>query len=92
MVSLKIGVLGFFVQLMLLLSIFDIYFKSPIISGIPDQQIDYDPPADRLVLFVADGLRSDTFYNYANGNSIYFKYLTTYSKYIKILFLYPIVM
>lgn len=75
MVSLKIGILGFFAQLMLLLSIFDIYFKSPIISGIPDQQIDYEPPADRLVLFVADGLRSDTFYNYANGNSIYFKYL-----------------
>jgi len=73
-VNLKILILGFFVQSMLLLSIFDIYFKSPIISGIPDQQIDYEPPADRLVLLVADGLRADTFYNYANGNSQYFKY------------------
>lgn len=73
MVSLRISILGFIAQLMLLLSIFDIYFKSPINSGIPDQQIDYEPPADRLVLFVADGLRADTFYNYANGNSIYFK-------------------
>lgn len=73
MVSLRISILGFFAQLILLLSIFDIYFKSPINSGIPDQQIDYEAPADRLVLFVADGLRADTFYNYANGNSIYFK-------------------
>lgn len=75
MIDLKIAVLGFFVQLILLISIFDIYFKSPIINGIPDQRVDYDPPADRLVLFVGDGLRADTFYNYANGNSIYFKYL-----------------
>lgn len=74
MVSLRNVVLGFFVQLMLLVSIFDIYFKSPIISGVPVQQVDYEPPADRLVLFVSDGLRADTFYNYANGNSVYFKY------------------
>jgi len=67
-------ILGLFVQLILLLSIFDIYFKSPIISGIPDQHVDFEPPADRLVLFVADGLRADTFYNYVNGDSLYFKY------------------
>uniref|UniRef100_A0A2S2NAG3 GPI ethanolamine phosphate transferase 1 n=1 Tax=Schizaphis graminum TaxID=13262 RepID=A0A2S2NAG3_SCHGA len=75
MVDLKISILGLFAQLILLLSIFDIYFKSPIISGIPDQHVDYKPPADRLVLFVGDGLRADTFYNYANGNSQYFKNL-----------------
>jgi len=74
MVNFKILILGLFAQLILLLSIFDIYFKSPIISGIPDQHVDYEPPADRLVLFVGDGLRADTFYNYANGNSQYFKY------------------
>lgn len=74
MVSLKTAILGFFVQLMLLLSIFDIYFKSPIINGIPDQQVDYEPLADRLVLIIADGLRADTFYNYSFGNSQYFKY------------------
>jgi len=74
MVNWAILILGFFAQLILLLSIFDIYFKSPIISGIPDQHVDYAPPADRLVLFVGDGLRADTFYNYANGNSLYFKY------------------
>lgn len=74
MANIKIIILGFFVQLILLFSIFDIYFKSPIISGIPDQQIDYKPPADRLVLFVADGLRADSFYDYTDGNSVYFKY------------------
>ncbi|XP_025204049.1 GPI ethanolamine phosphate transferase 1 [Melanaphis sacchari] len=75
MVNLKISILGLFTQLILLLSIFDIYFKSPIISGIPDQHVDYEPPADRLVLFTGDGLRADTFYNYANGNSLYFNNL-----------------
>lgn len=75
MVHLRIAILGFFTQLTLLLSIFDIYFKSPINSGIPDQQVDFEPPADRLVLFVADGLRADAFYNYVNGNSVYFKYV-----------------
>jgi len=74
MIDLKISILGLFAQVILLLSIFDIYFKSPIISGIPDQNVDYKPPADRLVLFVGDGLRADTFYKYANGSSLYFKY------------------
>lgn len=73
MATLKIAVLGICVQVMLLLSVFEIYFKSPIISGIPVQRVDYDSPADRLILFIADGLRSDTFYNYINGNSVYFK-------------------
>lgn len=74
MASGKVMVLGFLAQLILLLSVFDIYFKSPIISGIPDQQIDYDPLADRLVLIVADGLRSDTFYNHIKTNtSVYFR-------------------
>ncbi|VVC45401.1 Alkaline-phosphatase-like, core domain,Alkaline phosphatase-like, alpha/beta/alpha,GPI ethanolamine [Cinara cedri] len=75
MASIKIAILGFFAQFILLLSIFDIYFKSPIITGIPDQQIDYEPPADRLVLFVGDGLRADSFYDYVDGDSIYFKNL-----------------
>ncbi|CAB0011765.1 unnamed protein product [Nesidiocoris tenuis] len=47
----------------LLLGMFDVYFKSPIIAQLPLVANDYRTPASRLVLFIGDGLRSDHFYN-----------------------------
>ena len=58
--------IGLVVHLVLFYSIFDVYFTSPLVHGMrPVERTEHiDPsPARRLVLFVADGLRSDSFYN-----------------------------
>ena len=52
------------VHSLLLLSIFDIYFRSPVEHGMSPQYPTHGPPpAKRLVLLVADGLRADAFYS-----------------------------
>ena len=51
------------VHLVLFVSIFDIYFTSPVDSGMEPQLTPTSPPAKRLVFFVADGLRADTIFS-----------------------------
>ncbi|XP_072880395.1 GPI ethanolamine phosphate transferase 1 isoform X5 [Hemitrygon akajei] len=54
--------IGFLVHLVFFASIFDIYFTSPLVHGTTPHRVPHSPPAKRLVLFVADGLRADTFF------------------------------
>uniref|UniRef100_A0A452QM88 GPI ethanolamine phosphate transferase 1 n=1 Tax=Ursus americanus TaxID=9643 RepID=A0A452QM88_URSAM len=62
-------ILGLLVHFVFFGSIFDIYFTSPLVHGMTPQFTPLPPPAKRLVLFVADGLRADTLYELdENGN------------------------
>ena len=49
-------------HLVFLISVFDIHFKSPIVHVPDPTPVSFPPPAKRLVLFVADGLRAQSFY------------------------------
>lgn len=59
-------ILSVLVHLILLLSVFDIYFKSPVVSVNNTHAPTYVAPARRIVLFVADGLRADSLFS--NGH------------------------
>ncbi|CAD5206382.1 unnamed protein product [Bursaphelenchus okinawaensis] len=55
--------LGVVVHLVLVYSIFDIYYDSPIVPGAKSQEfVKSDVTSKRVVVFSADGLRSRTFY------------------------------
>lgn len=58
-------VFGILIHVTFLFSIFDIYFKSPIVRNVDPYQPQHDQLADRLVLFVVDGLRAESFVNYS---------------------------
>lgn len=56
---------GFLIHIIFLASIFDAYFKTPITPvGTQYKSNSEHIPAKRLVLFVADGLRAQTLYDY----------------------------
>lgn len=55
---------GICIHVMFLFSIFDIYFKSPVVNDVVLYQPQHEAVADRLVLFVVDGLRAESFVNY----------------------------
>ena len=57
---------GFFIQLIFLVSVFDIHFQSPIVKGMTPYSSEIAAPAKRLVLISADGLRFDTFLSHGN--------------------------
>lgn len=62
-------VMGIVLHAVYMMSIFDIYFKSPIVHGMDPVTPRIHPPAKRLVLFIADGLRADKFFELeSDGN------------------------
>ncbi|KAJ0059671.1 hypothetical protein NL108_009172 [Boleophthalmus pectinirostris] len=62
--------IGLTVHVVFFLSIFDIYFTSPLVHGMTPQATLLEPPASRLVLMVADGLRADSLFSLLpNGSS-----------------------
>ncbi|KAL0744581.1 hypothetical protein Bca4012_086094 [Brassica carinata] len=56
--------LGVALHAVYMLSIFDIYFKTPIVHGMDPvpPRFSPHPPAKRLILLISDGLRADKFY------------------------------
>ena len=67
--------LGILVHVVYLASIFDIYFTSPLVHGMKPYKSKLIPPAKRLVLFVADGLRADKFFEVDEGGNTRAPYL-----------------
>lgn len=68
-------VVGLTVHIVFFLSIFDIYFTSPLVHGMPPHATPLAPPASRLVLMVADGLRADSLFMPLHNSSSRTPYL-----------------
>ncbi|EEB11200.1 conserved hypothetical protein [Pediculus humanus corporis] len=73
---------GVIIHVIFLLSIFDIYFKSPILSSVPSESNHITPPGKRVVLFSVDGLRVDSLFDVDPFNKQYVaKYMLDIIKY-----------
>ena len=71
---------GLFTHLIFFYSIFDIYFTSPLVHGMTPHVSPLTTSAKRLVLFSADGLRADKFFELDNNGRTrapYLRYVTT---------------
>ncbi|MEQ2298982.1 hypothetical protein AMECASPLE_010764 [Ameca splendens] len=68
---------GLTVHVVFFLSIFDIYFTSPLVHGMTPQSMQLAPPASRLVLIVADGLRADSLFTRLPNSSCRTPFLRT---------------
>uniref|UniRef100_F1KUM5 GPI ethanolamine phosphate transferase 1 n=1 Tax=Ascaris suum TaxID=6253 RepID=F1KUM5_ASCSU len=65
----KLALFGIILHLILFYSIFDIYYSSPLIRGTRLHPITLaNGLATRLVIFSADGLRSDLFFEHVNNS------------------------
>uniref|UniRef100_A0A3P9PPP1 GPI ethanolamine phosphate transferase 1 n=1 Tax=Poecilia reticulata TaxID=8081 RepID=A0A3P9PPP1_POERE len=69
--------IGLTVHVVFFLSIFDIYFTSPLVHGMTPQSTPLAPPASRLVLIVADGLRADSLFTLLPNSSSRTPFLRT---------------
>lgn len=64
------------VHVLLFISIFEIYFKSPIVNNIPvSTKASGVQLAKRVMIFYADGVRAEKFYEVTRENSSHAPYL-----------------
>ncbi|KAJ8041902.1 GPI ethanolamine phosphate transferase 1 [Holothuria leucospilota] len=61
--DIQLAIIAFAIHIVFFASIFDIYFTSPLVHGMTPYKTNLEPPAKRLVLFVADGMRADKFFS-----------------------------
>ncbi|CAG9859115.1 unnamed protein product [Phyllotreta striolata] len=62
----KIILSGIVIHALLLLAVFEVYFSSPLEHGMQPVKSTTNPPAKRLILFVADGLRAQAMFEDPN--------------------------
>ena len=72
---------GFIMHLILLWGVLDANFHSPIISGLSVVPMPKGAPAQRIFIFVADGLRYRTFRDHIPPYLKYFSFLICFCLY-----------